>query len=406
MRSVNSGTEKITKILTILNKNGEDLAALQLYYDKNSSIKINEITYYDGRGEKTRTVKQSEITDSPLYGSSLFSESRLKSFRPNQPAYPYTVKYDYEISNSNIISFACWRPIFNYNISVQHSAFIFIHPVDVKINMKEVNVHFAVSENKNNIFRNEWELNNLKAIDEEPLDISLYERVPAVYLMPSMLIYEKYEGIADNWKDCGKWFYSLYQGRDELSDAEKPKIDTLIKNIPDTLERIRTLYSYLQENTRYVAIIQGLGGYQPFDAKTVFETGYGDCKALSNYLHSLLKYAGIQSFPARVSSGSYKEKIFPDFPNFQQFDHIILCVPHNSDTLWLECTDQKIPFGFLGDFTDDRDVLLITENGGKFAHTTKYEVKENIRSCRSAFIIDSTGTASCSVTTTVFRATI
>ena len=97
-----------------------------------------------------------------------------------------------------------------------------------------------------------------------------------------------------------------------------------------------------------------LGGLQPFDAKTVFETGCGDCKALSNYMFSLLKLIGVRSYPAIVSSGTYIEPIFLEFPNFQQFDHAILCVPHLKDTIWLECTNQKIPFGFLGDFTDDR----------------------------------------------------
>jgi hypothetical protein len=50
--------------------------------------------------------------------------------------------------------------------------------------------------------------------------------------------------------------------------------------------------------------------------------------------------------------------------------------------------------GFLGDFTDNRDALLLTENGGKFARTIKYEAKDNLRSCRSEFKIDSTGRAS------------
>jgi hypothetical protein len=58
-----------------------------------------------------------------------------------------------------------------------------------------------------------------------------------------------------------------------------------------------------------------------------------------------------------------------------------------------------MPFGFLGDFTDDREVLLITENGGKFGHTKKYDIKDNVRSCRSEFNIDSAGTAVCALRT-------
>jgi hypothetical protein len=93
------------------------------------------------------------------------------------------------------------------------------------------------------------------------------------------------------------------------------------------------------------------------------------------------------------------EPIFKDFPNFQQFDHEILCVPFNTDTIWLECTNQKMPFGFLGDYTDNRDVLLITPNGGQFAHTKKYLAKDNVRISNSYITIDSTGTATCSIKT-------
>ena len=79
------------------------MAYLQLRYDKNSTIKINEISYYSAGGERTRNVKQSEITDTPLYGSTLFAESRLKAFQANQPSYPYTIKYEYEISLDKIV---------------------------------------------------------------------------------------------------------------------------------------------------------------------------------------------------------------------------------------------------------------------------------------------------------------
>ncbi|NOZ45681.1 MAG: hypothetical protein GXO79_02755, partial [Chlorobi bacterium] len=60
------------------------------------------------------------------------------------------------------------------------------------------------------------------------------------------------------------------------------------------------------------------------------------------------------------------------------FNHVILCIPfENQDTVWLECTNQNIPFGYLGDFTDDRDVLIIKNDGGEIAHTTKYTQSQN-----------------------------
>jgi transglutaminase-like putative cysteine protease len=400
LQTVNCGTEKIKRVLTILDKEGENMAYLVVPYDRNSTVNIKQITLFDSNGKKTKNVKQSEITDSPAYNTSeLFSEDRIKYYKPINPVYPYTIEYDYEINMKNIISFGCWQPFNNYNVSTQHTRLAFSYPAKVKINKKEINVYSKTSERHSDVIVETWELNNLKAIEYEPFGIGIHERMPCVYLMPAHLDYDKFEGSSDNWAEYGKWLYSLYQGRDSISEIEKNKIATLVKEVSDTIERIKALYRYLQGNTRYVNISLGIGGFQPIDAKTVYKTGYGDCKALTNYMYSLLELIGIKSYPAIVSSGRYKEPIFTDFPNFQQFDHVILCVPNSPDTLWLECTNQKIPFGFLGDFTDDREVLLITEQGGKFAHTRKYEANDNIKSCRSEFNIDSTGTAICSVRT-------
>lgn len=399
LRSANSGTEKTTRVMTVFNKSGEDMARLVLYYDKNSSVRVNEITYFDSKGDKIRSVKQSEITDAPTSTSELYSDSRIKYYTPIQAAYPYTVKFIYEYDLKNIISFSPWRPFRNYNVSCQKSTLQVISHRDIKINSKEINFSAGEKLTSGENVGTTWLLTNVKAIEDEPFDISLSERIPCVYLMPSGLDYDNYKGSADSWQNYGKWLSLLYKDRDKISDEEKQKVENLIKDIPDTLNMIKALYKYMQERTRYVAITLGIGGFQPFEASSVYQTGYGDCKALSNYLFSLLKLAGIRSYPALVSSGEYKEKIFADFPNFQQFDHVILCVPMKTDTIWLECTNQKIPFGFLGSFTDDRDVLLVTEAGGVFAHTRRYDANNNVRSCRSEITIDSTGAADCSITT-------
>jgi transglutaminase-like putative cysteine protease len=400
LHSVNSGTETTMKVLTILNRNGEQKASLEVGYDRNSSVKIRQITIYDKSGKKVKTLKQSEINDSPAFADFLlYSDNRVISYYPVFPEYPCTIEYDYEISFNNQISFGRWMPLDDYNVSVQDARLSVTYPAGIKINRREFNVPAGSSETLKGMTTDSWELKNIMAIEDEPFDEAISERSSSVYLMPSVLEYDKFIGTSDTWRNYGAWTGMLYSGRDKLPDEAVQKIMALIMNKPDTLERIKILYRYLQENTMYVAIKMGLGGYQPFDAETVYRTGYGDCKALSNYMEAILRLAGIRSYPALVSSGRYINQIFNDFPNFRQFDHVILCVPFRKDTIWLECTSQEVPFGFLGDFTDDRQVLLITENGGVFAHTPRYGANENSRRCTSCFRIDSSGTAKCSMKT-------
>ncbi|MBK7710650.1 MAG: DUF3857 domain-containing protein [Bacteroidales bacterium] len=401
LQSVNKGTDRIKKIITILDKNGDDFGNLSISYDKDSKVSIYEAAIYDKFGKKVKKINQSDISDSPAQnGGALYSDNRVKYYRPNYGEYPYTVEYEYEIAYTSLISYGMWYPLFGYNISLEHSKFTFVHPSEIQCKKKELNLSSKSELTfKGNKAIETWQCNPIKAIEYEPFSISLSERLPKVYIMPVKLMFDIYSGTANNWNEYGKWIYQLYAGRDQIADAEKFIIARQLENGHDTIGKIKLLYQYMQEHTRYVGIQLGIGGFQPFPAQTVFETGYGDCKALTNYMHTLLRQIGLESYPALVSSGVYIEPIFHDFPNFQQFDHVILCVPFRKDTIWLECTSQTAPFGFLGDFTDDRDVLLITNEGGKLAHTKRYGADDNLLSSKSEFVIDATGNASCQIST-------
>jgi transglutaminase-like putative cysteine protease len=399
--SVNTGVRRVKKIITVLDQNGDEDAILSINYDKDSKVQIKQVNIYDKDGKRVKKIKQSDIMDIPAFdGATLYSDNRMYVYKPNVGDYPYTIEYEYNTEYKNMIVYGTWSPFKGYNNAVEYSKLSFIHSNDLQFKKKELNLtDKSTVTNKDNKVTETWEYKKIMAKEYEPYGTGLVEIVPVVYLMPVQLVYDKHIGTSNNWEEYGKWIYDLYAGRSELAEAEKTKITALLGNIPDTIQKIKKLYEYMQERTRYVGIQLGIGGYQPFTAQTVFENGYGDCKALSNYMCALLKQIGITSYPALVSSGRYIEPIYFDFPNFKQFDHVILCVPFKKDTIWLECTNQTIPYGFLGDFTDDRDVLLITEQGGKFAHTQKYTAEENLRIGNAEFDIDLDGTAKCTIQT-------
>ena len=106
---------------------------------------------------------------------------------------------------------------------------------------------------------------------------------------------------------------------------------------------------------------------------------------------SLLETIDIKSDYVIANAGPDAQNLKVDFPS-NQFNHAFLCVPIKNDTVWLECTSQKSPFGYLGTFTDDRDVLIIDSNGkGKIAHTFAYAENINTLVRKANVIIDETG---------------
>ena len=394
MRAPENVIFTVKKAVTILNKNGNQRAALGLYYNKNTIIKSVKGVLLNQSGIAIGKFSLSNFTDeSAVSDFSLFEDDRIKHYTPAVDTYPYTVVYEYEMRFKQNLNLPEWYANPYPDVAVEQSTYTFTCKPGDKIRIKEYNFKGAPEVVKNDKFESyKWSVNKINAFKAEP-----YAPDPDTYLTYVKVAAEKFsyyghQGSYKDWKELGKWVYDdLIKSRQELPAQTIQMVNELVKGAANDKEKARRIYEFLQKKTRYISVQVGIGGFQPFAASEVDRLSYGDCKALVNYAQTLLKTVNIESYYCVVFAGSMKKSIDPDFASMDQGNHIILCLPFEKDTTWLECTSQDSPFGFLGTFTDDRYVLACTPEGGKVLRTPALKTAANLLKREAELTLDADG---------------
>lgn len=383
--------------VTVLNPQGKEQAELAVFYDKFNVIKSLKGTVYDATGHVVKKLKQNEILDQSYFdGASLFTDDRIKRVNLSQSVYPYTIEYEYEILRKSLYSIPTFHQYTDDEISIQKSLYSISYPPALKPKYKLLNTSepkkFVLPEKETLV----WSSENIKPEKFEKYSPNFNQVVPTILASTNEISFDGYTGKMDTWLNYGKWQLALNKGRAELPEPTKKKIKDMTQHSTSIEEIAGILYKYLQSKTRYVGIQLGIGSWQPFEAKLVDETGYGDCKALSNYMIALLAEAGVKGYYTIIMAGKDAPEVEAGFPS-PQFNHVIVAVPNKQDTIWLECTSQTNPFGYLGTFTSDRYALLVNSEGGHLVRTPVYEATKNNNTNFGDVVIDLNGNGKATV---------
>lgn len=373
--STNKLIKRVNYAVTILNKNGEAEGNLIIPYNKCSKVQNIEGALYDANGIQSYRLKNSDIRDFSYYADfTFYSDTRVKYAKILSNTYPYTAVYKYEVVFDGFVGIDPWMPLKGYAASLENASLSYRSKPEIDIKYKVLNGDFSYYESKGQEFTiRRWEIDTIPAFEYEVFSPYYLDIFPAIMLSPTVFEYEGTQGNLSDWQTCGKWIYGLIHERDLLTQEVQNEVLKLTDRISQPREKALYLYKYMQSRTRYVNISLGIGGYQPMYANDVHEVGYGDCKALTIYTKALLKLVGIESYFAIIGSGNYQQIKFEDYADIYQANHAILCVPFPEDTIWLECTSQKAPFGFLGSSSCNRKALIIKREGGEFATTSSYK---------------------------------
>ncbi len=377
------------KVITVLHEAGKGELVFNEYTDKFQSLDDVEINLMDANGEVINRYKRKDL-QTVAFGEDLISDGYITYFRVPATRYPVTVEYKYTLRMKGILGYPTYRFSFPA-VSIQQSTFTAKVAKSLQLRYKNLNSDLKAVISEDDKYKTyTWSVKDIPALTYEEGSLNDYEKYPCIKLAPTQFKYDDYPGNQSSWASYGKWSYDLFKDQDNLPAERVEFYKGLTRNAATDVEKAAILYKYMQDNFRYVSIQLGIGGFKPFSATFTDQKKYGDCKALTNYMRATLKAVGIKSYPATINAGVNVTPMDADFPAKSE-NHVILCVPMQKDTVWLECTSKTNDFGVLGTSTENRNALLLTENGGKLVATPKSRPGENIFNSTSIIKIDEEG---------------
>ncbi|TPW17248.1 MAG: transglutaminase, partial [bacterium] len=359
-----------------MNARGEDAGIRIIPYDGFHKVHYLRGWLLNGAGKEIRQLKSSDIKDySAIQGFSLYEDGRVKYAALSHHTYPYTFVYEYEIAYDGILDWPAWWPQ-EVAGPVQKSIFEVRVPPDLPVRYHAVGLALEpkVTEDKGRrSYR--WTVTDQPKLNIEALGPPYRVQAPHLLTGPARFEIAGRPGDMSSWDLFGAWFRELWKGRATLSPEDATRVADLCAGAETDMEKARRIYEYLQARTRYVNVSLGIGGWQPFDASYVSRLGYGDCKALTNYMIAMLGAAGIDAWPAFVMAGRNEPDLVEEFPS-NQFNHVILFVPLAGDTL-----------------------LVATPGGGRLVRTPVTSASENCRIRRARVNLEPTGNATADIST-------
>jgi len=163
-----------------------------------------------------------------------------------------------------------------------------------------------------------------------------------------------------NWDEMGRWYWGLVKDQFIADDEVRKRAQEATKGLSTERDKVRAVYNYVVQKTRYVALEFGIHGFKPYRCAQIFARGFGDCKDKATLIVTMLKELGIPATIVIVRTGMKGD--FDTAPaSLAPFDHAIAYVP--SLDLYLDGTAEYT--GSLELPAMDRGALALQINEGK-----------------------------------------
>lgn len=212
-----------------------------------------------------------------------------------------------------------------------------------------------------------FKMQNLVPMKSEPRSIGVAYQYPHLILVVKSFNYDgKSEKGFGDVGDLYNWYKYLYNKCVNKPDELKAKVAELTKGKSSDIDKVKSIFYWVQDNIRYIAFEDGLAGFIPATAQDVYKSKYGDCKGMANLMTEMLKLAGLEAYMTWI--GTRHLPYDYTLPSLAVDNHCISTVILNGKEYFLDGTEKYIPFGDYAWRIQGKEVLI-----GK---GDKYDVKK------------------------------
>lgn len=332
------------------------------YIGFNSFHDINEIKayYYEPKGTKYSKTQINNIVTSSRSDNSIFYDD----YQTKRIVFPNLYKgciseisYKKEIKDPHLFGYFRFTGFF----PVEYAEYTITYP-------NEVNLSYKINNDIDNIVTFTEEKNRKTttikfSVSNYKPGYSLNNDFDMDFYIPHVIVY------INDYKACGKsvnvisdlkglhdWYYSLSEEVNVVSSEIQTLSDSITKNIANSIDKMKAIFYWVQDNIKYVAFEDGYGGFVPRKADMVILRKYGDCKDMANLTTQLLKASGINAYLSWVGSRSIPYSYY-DIPTTYNDNHMI-CTAEINDQYYILDATAYTAYNYPSKFILSKEVLV------------------------------------------------
>lgn len=217
--------------------------------------------------------------------------------------------------------------------------------------------------------------------------------LPATYTYPHIIVLVK-SFVANGQKQTGfqspadlyKWYNFLYSKCNNQPAVLKSKVDELVKGKANDMDKVKSIFYWVQDNIRYIAFEDGYAGFVPQPVQDVYKNKYGDCKGMANLLTEMLKLAGYDAHMTWI--GTRHIPYTYATPSLCVDNHCICTLYLNGKTYFLDGTEKYVPMGQYAYRIQGKEALVAKGDNHEVIKVPMADSSQNKIITKASFVLN------------------